>query len=224
MMLTGFTLYRYTLPFTQAVVFRGIEVQRRTGCLLKLEAEDGIVGWGEVAPLPGFSTESLEEAVTQLSQLKPWMMGRPVMPEWLDLHGEPALALDRKRLVPSVRFGLELAVWNVLAGQRKLPLPDLLGNTPGRTVALNGLLMGQEEDVVNEAVRMRKAGYQAIKLKVGRHTLEEDIRRVRRVSDVLGPDVQLRLDANRAWSLETATTFVRAIAGLPACVYRRTPC
>lgn len=51
------TIYYYSRPFN-----RGI----REGAFIRLESKNGRVGWGEVAPLPGFSTETLEEALEDL--------------------------------------------------------------------------------------------------------------------------------------------------------------
>ena len=51
------TLYRYSRPFRGEV---------REGVLIALETKNGQVGWGEVAPLPGFSQETLDEAIKDL--------------------------------------------------------------------------------------------------------------------------------------------------------------
>ncbi|MDJ0652230.1 MAG: hypothetical protein QNJ27_04425 [Simkaniaceae bacterium] len=51
------TLYSYSRRFNQSI---------REGVLMRLESESGKVGWGEVAPLPGFSQETLDEAVKDL--------------------------------------------------------------------------------------------------------------------------------------------------------------
>ncbi|MFQ5933656.1 MAG: o-succinylbenzoate synthase, partial [Dehalococcoidia bacterium] len=50
-----------------------------------------------------------------------------------------------------------------------------------------------------------------VKLKVGGRRLEEDIRLTLKVREVIGEEVGLRLDANRAWSLEDAVRFGRAV-------------
>lgn len=55
------TLYGYRRPF------KGGE---RHGILLKLETDQGKVGWGEIAPLPGFSQETYEEALADLLEGK----------------------------------------------------------------------------------------------------------------------------------------------------------
>jgi len=51
------TLYHYSRPF---------QGELRAGILIRLESKNGQVGWGEVAPLPGFSEETLEEALEDL--------------------------------------------------------------------------------------------------------------------------------------------------------------
>ena len=54
------TLYRYSIPFKQG--------GQREGILMRLESKKGDVGWGEIAPLPGFSAETLEEAIDALKE------------------------------------------------------------------------------------------------------------------------------------------------------------
>ena len=51
------SLYRYRLPLSQPLRFHDRQISVREGLLLKWENS-----WGEIAPLPGFSKETLEEA------------------------------------------------------------------------------------------------------------------------------------------------------------------
>ncbi len=51
------TIYTYSRPFNGG---------KREGALIRLETQNGVIGWGEVAPLPGFSKETLEEALEDL--------------------------------------------------------------------------------------------------------------------------------------------------------------
>lgn len=55
------SVYTYSRRFNGAV---------RQGALIRLERENGRVGWGEVAPLPGFSQETLDEALEDLIEGK----------------------------------------------------------------------------------------------------------------------------------------------------------
>ncbi len=82
-------------------------------------------------------------------------------------------------------------------------------------MTVSALVSGPPDTVLEVAGRARSAGYAAVKLKVGRRPVEEDVELVRAVKEELGDTVVLRLDANRAWSLEEAERFVRGVAGLP---------
>ena len=214
MILTSVDLYRYQVPLTETLCLRGEKLNMREGFIVRLSSHSGGVGWGEASPLPGFSVEDLHHVERQLkalqSTLRGWFMSTD--------RGEPDAGLlhhlEGQGLAPSVHFGMEQALWNLYANVQHKTLAQLLVLQPRAAVSLNGLLMGTPDNVLAEAQRMREAGYRAVKLKIGRRGLEEDVDLVRAVSRVLGRSVGLRLDANRAWSLEEASAFVRGITGV----------
>ncbi len=207
MKLARFDLYRYTLPFSRPLTLEGITLRHREGLLLRLSGDDGSVGWGESAPLPSFSGESLDDAASQLRRLAGSMMGRQATDDWVDPYGEFGRELDGT--TPSVRFGLELAAWNLHGASSGKTLPELMTPSPRDVVPVNGLLSGSLVDVLEEARRMRGAGYRSVKLKVGARTIAEDAALVRALGEELGDGISLRLDANRAWAYEEAAEFLR---------------
>lgn len=187
------TVYRYSLPLADSST-AGDSGATREGALLELRDEAGNTGWGEAAPLPGFSRESLDDAARQLAGL----VSPGVPPE------EP---------YPPVRFALEQARLSLKAIQSGETLAQLLSSEPRETVELNALISSAPGVAAIEARRLREAGYRAVKLKVGRLPVQEDAELVRLVADGLG-DVTLRLDANRAWSFEEALEFARGVDGV----------
>jgi O-succinylbenzoate synthase len=205
MKLTRFDLYRYDLPFSRPLTLKGLTLRRREGILLRLSGDDGSEGWGETAPLPGFSGESPGEAGSQLRRLAGSMMGREATNDWVDPHGW--FARELARTAPSVRFGVELSVWNLYAAFSGRTLPELVTPSPRAVVPANGLLSGSPVEVLQEARLMRDAGYRSVKLKVGARTVVEDAAVVRALGEELGNGISLRLDANRAWGYEEAAEF-----------------
>ena len=205
MKVTGFGLYRFRLPLAEPLMLKGEVLEHREGLLLKLEGEEGAVGWGETSPLPGFSPESLPNAARGLRGLAASVVGRDVTGGWLGPNGDLARELDLTDHAPSVRFGFELAVWNLYAAASGVTLPALISAHPRAVVPLNGLLVRSSAGGTREeARRMRAAGYEAVKLKVGGRPVGEDVSLVRVVEEVLGGGVSLRLDANRAWDHDEA--------------------
>jgi O-succinylbenzoate synthase len=218
MKLAGFDLFRFSLPLRGPLVLRGTTLHRREGLLLRLSGDDGSEGWGESAPLPGFSEESLHQAIVQMRLLAGSLIGREVTNDWTDRDGACGRELERIAPAPSVRFGLELAVWNMCATSWGKSLSELLAGGP--RVPVNGLLSGSWDEVLEEAQRMKDAGYEAVKLKVGARAVAEDVRLVHKLVEEVGNTISLRLDANRAWGYEQAAEFLR---GAPSFEYIEEP-
>jgi o-succinylbenzoate synthase len=220
MKLAGFDLYRFSLPLRGPLVLRDTTLHRREGLLLRLSGDDGSDGWGESAPLPGFSEESQDQAIVQLRRLAGSLIGRELADDWTDRNGAFGRELERTAPAPSVRFGLELAVWNMWATSSGKSLPELFAGQPRARVPVNGLLAGSWDEVLEEAQRMKNAGYEAVKLKVGARTVAEDARLVRKLVGEPGNTISLRLDTNRAWDYEQAAEFLH---GAPRFEYLEEP-
>jgi len=193
------TLYAYSLPLSAPLYVRkpaSSEKQAthfRKGFVIRLEDPAGAFGYGEISPLPGLHRESLEHIQTQISQLH-------------ELTGLRAL-LKLEDCYPSLRFGLEMAQQNLQAAQQKRPLVQLLSTKAHTHLPIQKLLtapLAQLQEVSQQALQ---EGYTCFKLKVGGRSLEEDITRVHRLRESIGPQGKIRLDANRAWPLEQAVRF-----------------
>jgi O-succinylbenzoate synthase len=211
--LAGFRLYRYDLPLTEPLELKLTTLRRREGLLVELAGDGGAGGWGEAAPLPGFSSESLDEAAVQLRDLARGMLDRAMTADLPAPHGSLARELDAMGLAPSARFGFELALWSLHAAGSGKALPQVLAERPRASVPISALISSPDR-AVEEARSARAAGYEAVKLKVGGRDVEEDVELARAVRGALGEAVTLRLDANRAWGLEEAVRFARATADL----------
>ena len=207
MKLASLSLYRYHLPLSGPVRLKQTTLRYREGLLVELASDEGATGWGEAAPLPGFSRESLDEVSGQLSHLAGSLVGREIT---VDLEGGFARELD---LAPSARFGIELAIWDLCASSSGRTLPELVTSRSRATVPINALVSSPDQ-AIEEARGARAAGYEAVKLKVGGRGVEEDVELVRALSETLDGDVSLRLDANRAWSSEEVERFAGGTAGL----------
>lgn len=201
----------YELPLVQPLALPGREITTRQGLLVRLSS-GALTGVGDVAPLPGFSTESIEEAQACLDAL-------PIIDCALDidalLQGRCISALHDAP--PSVRFGVECALLEMAAQQGRCdgnPLAPCHGE-----VSVNALLAGVTAEALTSLVDQ---GYRCIKIKVGRQPLAQDLATLD-VLKSLPETVALRLDANRAWSLSDARHYVNALEGV-ALEYLEEPC
>lgn len=183
-------------------------IEARTVVLLEARVRtDGETtrGFGEVAPLPSRSGETVEACVDLLSRFDAGVE--------LDSPSTIDAGLPDVCELPALRFGVELAVLDALARRRDLPLRDLLGNGKlGAVPVQHTQGVGSVERTVNRARDAVERGFSCIKLKVGAASLEGDLARVRSVRRAC-PDATLRLDANGAWSFDEATAAVDELSG-----------
>jgi O-succinylbenzoate synthase len=212
MKIADFILYRYTLPLTRPINVKGGELTERSGFAIKLADENGHCGFGEASPLPSFSFENLETVASQLLSLRYSLSGEDIPRDLEELSYGFARWLERFDLAPSVRFGFETAVLNLIANSRNLPLRKVISDVFRDTVSVNGLLSGTRDEILSKAARLQQVGYKAVKLKVGQRPLHEEIRLVRDVREQISDDVALRLDANRVWCIDDALIFLREVS------------
>ena len=128
---------------------------------------------------------------------------------WWDLHyggrgGPTVLALS----------AFDTALWDLKAKRAGLPLWRLLGGFDPRVPCYAG---GIDLDLPLDALLRQTEGnlargFRAIKMKVGRPVLAEDVERVRAMRGMLGDGFPLMVDANMKWSADLAIRAARAFA------------
>jgi L-alanine-DL-glutamate epimerase-like enolase superfamily enzyme len=109
---------------------------------------------------------------------------------------------------------VDIALWDMAGKRGQLPLWRLLGGNSSRVeVYAGGVdLYFSIEQLKDQAHRFLSNGYRAIKMKVGRPHLSEDVARVKAIREVIGPDIPLMVDVNMGWSVEQAIQGTKAFA------------
>lgn len=107
---------------------------------------------------------------------------------------------------------VDIGIWDLLAKSRDLPLYRALGAaTDSVKVYGSGIDLAMDCSELRDHLNCYlELGYSAVKIKVGRPTLREDLERLSLTRDVIGPDRLLLLDANQAFRLDEAIYRLRA--------------
>src|SRR2546430_6899724 len=108
---------------------------------------------------------------------------------------------------------VDIALWDLRARRQERPLWRVLGGFDPRVPCYAG---GIDLDLSVDALLRQTddnlaRGFRAIKLKVGRPSLREDIERVRAMRAHLGAEFPLMVDANMRWSVDEAIRAARAL-------------
>ncbi len=179
-------LYQYSIPVDSQLILRNRFLKRREGLLVQIKCGEN-EGWGEIAPLPEFSQETLEMAQKQTALwLKNWDATRSKN-EKLSLDG----------LYPSVAFGLSCAF---------AELKGTLNHEGNYQVA--PLCYGDPDELYEPLNRMQ--GEKVAKIKVGMYEANRDGMIVDMLLEAI-PDLCLRLDANRSWTPTKAQLFAKYV-------------
>ncbi len=101
---------------------------------------------------------------------------------------------------------IDSALWDLKCKRLKIPLWNLLGGFRTSVKAYVGSidLNFSKEKLVSNASKYIDDGYKAIKMRLGKQNIYEDIERIETMKNFLPKDVELMADANEAWRLDEA--------------------
>ncbi len=202
-------LYKFALPFKHPLDLKHTTLHQRDGLILILTDTAGHVGLGEISPLPGFSRETIETAIYKTTMLVDRMIN---FGELTAHHHSRRTTSWENRTAPSVvHFGVETALLSLLANARKISLGAMLYGSSSNKIPINGIIRSSLSDWVPEADFLVSEGYKTLKIKVGKINPFLEAQGIQEVREFVGPDIEIRLDANRSWDLETGIQFGQAI-------------
>lgn len=179
---------------------------------LCLTTDRGNQGWG--------FGESVSDGV--FAKPAPWIAPMPALNilrqnfnanAWSLLKGRNpfSIALERPKLFSDsspVSLSIRIALWDLMAKILNLPLYQLLGGRPEKNrVRAYGSGLDyhlSEPEAVEVFQDFVSQGFSAVKVKVGRTEMLDDLQRLNVVRQTVGADVEIAIDANEAWNVEEA--------------------
>ena len=193
----------YRRAFRQPLRTAHGEWATREGFLVRLEQE-GRVGYGEVAPLPEFGSETLADAMAFLEQLT-------IQPEMAVPVNLPccAFALSAAQIFAE-RGSLDLLKNGEASNQgaSRVPISRLIA--PPRDYSVSALLPSGSA-ALRLAAQKSKAGYCNMKWKIGIDPIAKEISTARSLFDSLPSTVRLRFDANAGLAASELEQWVEVL-------------
>ena len=178
--------------------------------VIKITTESGIYGWGEASPFAPITGDSQESNYVTAKILAALIKGKDALAIEARMGEINASTVGE----PSIRSAFDMALYDIAAKAANMPLYRFLGGERRqiRTDLTIGLQDTVEQTVI-QAQNILDAGFNAIKLKVGRQGLE-DVPHVRAVRELTGPDIAIKMDSNQGWDYPTAVANINAMKSL----------
>lgn len=176
---------------------------KRDAVLVRVETDEGLVGWGEAhhGRCPGAIAKLID---TTMGELVLGMDPLDVNGVWARVYRMQLASHGMGAAAAMALSGLDIALWDIRCKASGWPLYRLLGGAsrPIRAYA-GGISLGwQEPAALADEARMHvETGYRALKLRVG-DSPARDIARVRAVRAAVGDDVDILVDANTGYTLD----------------------
>ena len=198
------------LPMKKPVIMAGEEVRAAENVLVRIEASDGLVGWGEAASAPVMTGETLASMTAAISIMAPALMGRDPR----DITGA-YVAMDGKLYGNhAAKAAIEIALLDLAGRAEQKPVHALLGTKKRQKMALLTVIGGGDYDGdLEDAAKKKDAGYTAFKIKVGIDSPEKDAARTRDICKLVGSGFLISSDANQGFDTEEACIYARAVQG-----------
>jgi L-alanine-DL-glutamate epimerase-like enolase superfamily enzyme len=206
-------LYHIPLPTVLTDSMHG-EMRHFAVVTVQIHTDGGASGLGytyTVGKTGGSAIQAMlrDDLAPSLIEADPRCIERLWEQMWWRLH-----YVGRGGIASFAISAVDIALWDLKAKLADEPLWRLLGGHTDRAkVYAGGIDLELPVDqLARQTERNLERGFRAIKMKVGRDRLAEDVERVAAMRKLLGPDIPLMVDANMRWSVEQAIRASRAFA------------
>ncbi|NVK50311.1 MAG: o-succinylbenzoate synthase [Cyclobacteriaceae bacterium] len=198
----------------EAGTSRGVLTNRKVWWIKAEDAGNpGAIGWGEAAPLVKLSVDDVPDFEAQIQSL-------------LESFHSIDFPVEEKELLsciqsivpphlPSLRFGLEMAVLDLIQGGKKRFFPNSFFDSQ-KPIPINGLIWMGTKDFMRQQIDLKiSQGFSCIKMKIGAIDFEQELNLLKYIRSEFGKDdLVLRVDANGAFSPAEAMDKLGKLAEL----------
>lgn len=222
MKITKLTVYQVDLPLVEGSYHwsGGKSVSVFDSTVVRVDTDEGLIGWGEVCPLGPFYLPAFGQgARAGIYEMGPHLLGASPL-ELTRLNRRMDVILKGH---PYVKSAIDMACWDILGKATKMPVCELLGGRYGESVQLyRAISQEAPEAMAAKVAGYRDEGYRRFQLKVGCHDVDLDINRIHAVAAELEKGDILVADANTGWLKHEALRVCQGVRDVD--VYIEQPC
>ena len=193
------------LPLQRPIVSSVGHYDKWPFIITEVVLENGVVGNSYICPYLINYTRSIESVIQELFKI---FVNKPLAPnEFYEISMRQLSLLGRSGIAMYALAALDIAFWDASAKQADLPLCEHLGGSLANVKAYNsgGLWLLPPEELASQADELRQEGdFSALKVRLGRHELANDLRAIDAVRSQMHQDDDLLCDFNQVLNFTDA--------------------
>ena len=171
-----------------------------------IECADGSIGYGEGAPTPVITGETIGTMKAAIEYIKPFIIGLEIDEFDMILNNIHTPLLKNT----TAKSALEIALYDLKAQAEKLPLYKMLGGTKTTFKTDITISMNEADQMIADSLHAVKLGYDTLKIKIGNDP-KKDIERIVAIHDALDNSIKIRLDANQGWTAQESVMLLHIL-------------
>jgi L-alanine-DL-glutamate epimerase-like enolase superfamily enzyme len=201
-----------SLKFAKPMKMGGGTAECADAVVVKIHTDEGITGICETGDTsPWYMGESQDSIMHNINKV----YGPQV------LLGEDPFNIERivARMDKAAKVNnqskavIDYCLHDIMGKALGVPVYKLLGGLSNEKIPLAFVMSsGTVEEVGAEGKTLVKAGFKALKLKVGAKTIEEDVEMLGALRQAVGPDIKIMTDTNGGWHYFQALRFLKKAA------------
>jgi L-alanine-DL-glutamate epimerase-like enolase superfamily enzyme len=201
-------IYKLFIPLKEPFVISLGPIHNVQNVVVIIRTADGCAGYGECSPYMTINGESVDTCFIVGQYFAQVLKGKPA----LDIAG--CMETMDKTIYgnSSIKSAFDIALHDIAAQHAGVPLYQFLGGEKNKVLETDMTVsIGDPQKMNEDAVRFKKEGFPAIKVKLGGKK-EDDVARIKAIRDGIGAVHPLRIDANQGWG--TADNAIDVLSAL----------
>lgn len=210
MKITGVRCYMVTIPYRSPYRMAPGETRHKKQIIILVDTDEGITGVGETGVTLVERGGETQEAIyiTIKKYFTPLLIGMDPFDIGLVIDRLEGFNQGRTGFL-CAKAGVDQALYDIMGKATNLPIAKLLGGIHRTTFQVSRSLgVKTPEEMAQDALRLKSAGYAMLTIKVG-FEVKEDLERVAAVRDAVGSGYPLEIDVNGAYNVEVAIPTLR---------------
>ena len=200
-------LYKLSIPLIEPFTTSLGTDYSAENVLVKIMTTEGITGFGECSPYMPINGESQDTCFIVGQYFAKALKGK-----------DPLQIEDCIKLMDTIIYGnssiksaFDIALYDIASQHAGIPLYKFIGGENNKTIITDYTVsIGEPQQMAADAVKIKAAGYPAIKIKLGKNG-KTDVLRIKVIREAVGNEIPLRIDANQGWAVDEAIETLKAL-------------